>query len=237
MTHTAVAVPHLLTAVRVILGAYALMAALDGRLYAAATLVSLGAVTDGLDGFAARRLDAASSFGALFDYFADYVCYIMAPWAIARELLGAADAWIDAALAVPLVTSAIRYARNGLIATAPAAGPSAANSETNADVPGLPTVYFAFLSVAAVFLEARRSLGEPAFPIAFVALIVVFSLLMIAPLRYPKMTAFGIMPAIVLTLVAIMPFAATRMLAAAMFLIGLLYPVIARFYARPNQIR
>jgi CDP-diacylglycerol--serine O-phosphatidyltransferase len=229
MTHRAVAVPQLLTAVRVILGAYALMAALDGRLYAAATLVTLGAVTDGLDGFAARRLDAASSFGALFDYFADYICYVIAPWAIARSVLGRADMWIDAALAIPLLTSAIRYARNGLIV--------ADTSQTNIELPGLGTVYFAFLTVVAVFLDAKHALGEPTFSRAFVALIIAFSLLMIAPFRNPKLTAFGHVPAIVLILVAIMPFAATKVLAAAMFLIGLLYPIIARIYARPSQIR
>ena len=219
-------VPQTLTALRVMLGAYALMAALDGRLYAAATLVSLGAVTDGLDGFAARRLDGGSSFGALFDYFADYVCYVIAPWAIARSQLGPAGAWIDAALAVPLLTSAIRYARNGLIV--------ADTSRGNVELPGLGTVYFAFLSVVAVFLEAKRALGEPMFSSAFVAFIIVFSLLMVAPVRYPKLTAFGSMPAIVLILIAIMPFAATKPLAASMFVIGLLYPIVSSIYARAS---
>jgi CDP-diacylglycerol--serine O-phosphatidyltransferase len=219
-------VPQALTAVRVVLGTYALMAALDGRPYAAATLVSLGAVTDGLDGLAARRLNAASSFGALFDYFADYLCYVMAPWAIARALLAPGGAWIDAALAIPLLTSAIRYARNGLIV--------ADRSLGNAELPGLGTVYFAFLSVVAVFLDAKRALGEPAFSTAFVLFIIAFSLLMIAPFRCAKLTAFGHVPAIVLTLVAVMPFVATEALAGSMFVIGLLYPFVSRIYARPS---
>ena len=82
------AAPQLLTASRLVIGTAALIAAIDGRLYMAATLICLGAVTDGLDGFLARRFDAASAFGALFDYFADYVCYVVAPWAMAREQMG-----------------------------------------------------------------------------------------------------------------------------------------------------
>ena len=221
-------VPQLLTATRVVLGTYALMAALDGHLYVAATLISLGAVTDGLDGLAARWLNAASSFGALFDYFADYLCYVIAPWAIARNLLGPANSWIDAALVIPLLTSAIRYARNGLVV----AGMSATN--LNDELPGLGTVYFAFLSVVAVYLDAKDALGEPTFSSVFVGLIIAFSISMVAPFRSPKLTAFGYLPAIVLILVAIMPFVATKALAASMFIIGLFYPIVSRIYARTN---
>ena len=94
-------VPQLLTATRVVLGTYALMAALDGHLYVAATLISLGAVTDGLDGLAARWLNAASSFGALFDYFADYLCYVIAPYGDVGlvQFHGAAGGVDDLALA------------------------------------------------------------------------------------------------------------------------------------------
>ncbi len=42
----------------------------------AATFITLGAVTDGLDGWAARRLGVSSPFGALFDYFCDYLCFV-----------------------------------------------------------------------------------------------------------------------------------------------------------------
>jgi hypothetical protein len=41
----------------------------------------------------------------------------------------------------------------------------------------------------------------------------------------------------VLILMAIMPFAATKTLAAAMFVIGLCYPAVARFYAHTHQVR
>ena len=216
------AAPQVLTASRLVVGTAALIAAIDGRLYMAATLICLGAVTDGLDGFLARRFDAASAFGALFDYFADYVCYVVAPWAMARELLDPGPNVLEeSALAVPLLTAAVRYARNGLIVADPR------RQAEDGGVPGLGTIYFAFLMVAAVFLDVRELLGESPFAIALPLFIVVFSILMVSPIRYPKLAQFhGAWP-IVLALVAIMPFFATKPLAAAMFMIGLLYPLLA----------
>lgn len=222
-----IAIPQLLTGSRLALGAAALIAAVDGNLYLAATLISLGAVTDGLDGFAARRLGVTSPFGALFDYFADYLCYVVAPWALARALLGpGASLAKEAALALPLLTAALRYARNGLIVADP--------SQEGRDVPGLGTVFFAFLIVAAVFLDGPRLIGER-FSTGLLFFIVAFSILMVAPLRYPKMTRFPGMAPIVLVLVAIMPFIGTQALAGSMFVVGLLYPIVSPLFLRRSR--
>ena len=212
------AVPQLLTGTRLVLGTVALINAMDGRTDMAATMITSGAVTDGLDGFVARRLDATSPFGALFDYFADYVCYVVAPWAVARALLDPGAHWfIESAVALPLLTAAIRYARNALTVA----------TQRESDVPGLGTVFFAFLIVTAVFLEAPQLIGQSRFSIVLPVFIVAVSILMVSPLRYPKIARFpGVWP-IVLVLVAIMPFAATKFLAAAMLGIGVLYPLVA----------
>lgn len=221
--------PQALTSTRLVLGVCAISAALEGQLHTAATLVSLGAVTDGLDGFVARRLRATSPFGALFDYFADYLCYIFAPWSIARGLLaGSLGMPGEIILTLPFLTGAIRYARNGPIAATPS---------SDGEVPGLGTVFFAFLCVAVVFLDVRSMVYEPIFSATFGALVTVFAVLMVAPFRCPKMTAFRGMSPAVLVLVAIMPFVATRALAAAMFVIGVCYPIAARFYVRAHQVR
>jgi CDP-diacylglycerol--serine O-phosphatidyltransferase len=229
-------VPQLLTGGRLILGAGSLMAALEGQLYLAATLVALGAVTDGLDGVAARRLGVSSSFGALFDYFADYLCYVVAPWAMARGLLAPERSWItDTALALPLLTAAVRYSRNGVVTSDP-------SQLSGGDMPGLGTVYFAFLAVAAVFGDAARLI--PNFPVLFVLFIVAFSILMVAPVPFPKLARFRGASTLVLVLLALMPFVATKFLAAAMFVIGLLYPAVASWalsapkrHARAHQVR
>src|SRR5215208_1534267 len=98
------ALPHVLTASRVVIGAVALNAALDGNFARAAACITATAVVDGLDGKLARRLNVSSPFGGVFDYFCDYLCFLVAPWALTRGLLGAARGPLaDAILALPLV--------------------------------------------------------------------------------------------------------------------------------------
>ena len=94
-------------------------------------------------------------------------------------------------------------------------------------MPGLGTVFFAFLSVAAVFLDASPRIDPRVFTWTIVGMVVLFSLLMIAPITYPKLTAVpGASPAVIV-LLACMPFIGTRILAAVMLVAGLLYAVAA----------
>ena len=217
-------VPQTLTAGRLLLGLSALMAALDGQLFLAATLITLGGVLDGLDGLAARALRASTAFGAQFDYFADYVCFVIAPWAVARTLLEPGQSALqDAVLALPVLLAAIRYARNVLLLGA-------------GDLPGLGTVFFAFVCVAAVFADAKTILGESTLLVMLPAFIVIFSLLMVTPIRYPKIAEFPGMSPAVLVLLALMPFIATRFLAGAMFVLGLCYAALAPLFADRSHV-
>jgi CDP-diacylglycerol---serine O-phosphatidyltransferase len=217
-------VPQALTAGRLLLGLWALTAALDGRLFVAATLITLGAVLDGLDGVAARLLRVATPFGAQFDYFADYVCFVIAPWALARTLLAAGESSLhDVVLALPVLMAAIRYARNVFLLG-------------SGDLPGLGTVFFAFVCVAAVFADAETLLGRPNLLVILPGFIVIFSLLMVTPIRYPKIADFPGMSPAVLVLLALMPFVATKFLAGAMFLLGVCYAVFAPLFSDRSQI-
>jgi CDP-diacylglycerol--serine O-phosphatidyltransferase len=219
------------TMVRVPLGAAALIASLGGNLTAAATLITICAVLDGVDGKVARWLSAATPFGALFDYFCDYLCFVVAPWALTRALVDAGGGLVDALLVVPLVTGAARYARSGVIV----AGRNPRGDEVR-DLPGLATMFFAFVGVVAVFLDVRSVLAPQAAVTAVVVMAVAMSLLMVAPVRYPKLTAFpGVSPT-VLVLLAAMPVVGTQMIAAAALVIGLAYvvagPLLVRHAAR-----
>ncbi len=176
------AVPQVLTGIRVILGAAAIITALHGQHFTAAALITFGAVTDVLDGFLARRLGVSSAFGAMFDVFSDYLCFIVAPWMLVRLLVAAdANLWLEILIGLPLLTGAIRYARISLLMI---------NRTSVTELPGLPTVFFAFLPVAVVFLDAGQHLTDwrPAATLVFLA--VILSLLMLAPVRYPKLTRF-----------------------------------------------
>jgi CDP-diacylglycerol--serine O-phosphatidyltransferase len=221
------------TIVRVALGAAALIASLGGRLTAAATLITVCAVLDGVDGKLARWLSASSPFGALFDYFCDYLCFIVAPWALTRALVEADGDLVDALLIVPLVTGAARYARSGVIV--------ARRDDEARDLPGLATMFFAFVAVVAVFLDARSLLGSRTAVTVVVTMAVAMSLLMIAPVRYPKLTAFSGVSPTVLVLLAAMPVVGTRMIAAAALVIGLAYvfagPLLVRRHVRQVAVR
>lgn len=219
------AAPQLLTGSRVVLGAAAIIAALDGGFHHAAAMITLGAVTDLLDGFLARRLGVASAFGALFDTFSDYLCFVVAPWVLTRAIVAAEGSVLhEALIGLPLATGAIRYARISFLIVD--------QGREVRELPGLATVFFAFLPVAAVFLDAPALFGGPLLSTILTFFVVGFSLLMITPVRYPKLTKFrGVSPAAGALLV-LMPFFGTRILAGIMLLVGLLYVALAHLLAR-----
>lgn len=222
------AVPQLMTAVRVALAAGAIIAALDGKLHAAATFITIGAVADGLDGHLARWFGVATPVGALFDYFADYLCFIVAPWVLSRALLsGALGPTTDLLIGLPLLTGALRYARNGVLVTVP--------SPEARDLPGVGTIFYAFVPVVLVFLNFGALAGQSSLPVVLPVWVALFSILMLAPIRYPKLTRFAGASPVVLVLLLSMPFAGTRALAATALVLGLLFIVVGPFLARARH--
>lgn len=71
--------PNLITLLGLCAGLTAIRFALDARYEIAAALIVLAAVLDGIDGLVARKLNAASSFGAELDTLSDFVCFGVAP--------------------------------------------------------------------------------------------------------------------------------------------------------------
>ena len=223
-TGARLAIPQLVTVGRLVLGAVALISALGGDSYEAATFITLAAVLDGIDGWLARTLAAATPFGALFDYFADYLAFVIAPWALTRTLLShPLDAWQEALLALPLACAAVRYARNGARLIAPAGHIGA--------LPGIGTVFFAFLSVTAVFLDVPARVDLATLRAVAPATAAVFGLLMIAPVPYPKLSRFRGAPAVVVVLLALMPFVGTKVLAATTVVLGLCFMALGPLVA------
>lgn len=217
--------PHLLTASRVVIGAAALSSALEGQFARAAALITVSAVVDGLDGKLARWLNASSPFGGVFDYFCDYLCFLVAPWALTRGLIGPARApFADAVLVLPLVTGAIRYARNSLLVTG--------QPDEVRQLPGLGTVFFAFVSVVAVFLDAPSRLSPDRLAAALLTLTALFSVLMVAPIEYPKLSNFRGASPTVLVLLAAMPMVGTTAIACAALVIGSSYVVLGPVWTR-----
>lgn len=72
-------IPNLVTLTGLCAGLTAIRYALVDRWDIAAALIVLAAVIDGMDGLLARKLNAASSFGAELDSLSDFVCFGVAP--------------------------------------------------------------------------------------------------------------------------------------------------------------
>lgn len=72
-------VPNMVTLLGLCAGLTSIRYVLQGDYATAAVLVILAALLDAMDGFMARKLNAASSFGAELDSLSDFVCFGVAP--------------------------------------------------------------------------------------------------------------------------------------------------------------
>jgi CDP-diacylglycerol--serine O-phosphatidyltransferase len=71
--------PNLITTGSLFAGFYAIVAAMDGRFYAAAWAILISMILDGLDGRIARMTKSTSGFGVQYDSLADLVAFGVAP--------------------------------------------------------------------------------------------------------------------------------------------------------------
>ena len=215
------AVPQLMTACRLVVGATALILALEGnRLFLIATLLTLGIVIGGLSDQIARWLHATTPFGTLFDGVTEYLTVVIAPWALTRALLISPRTTLqEVLLDLPLMTGAIRYARNGQLLTDVRA------------VRGLDAGFFAFVSVTTVFLRLPELLSSAQLTAFLIPVIALLSVLMIVPLRYPRLTVVPSLSLATLVLLAVMPFVETQLLTTAAVVLGLLYGILGHMFA------
>ncbi|PWJ22491.1 CDP-diacylglycerol--serine O-phosphatidyltransferase [Jannaschia seohaensis] len=72
-------IPNLVTILGLCFGLTAIRFAVDDRYDIAASLLIMAALIDGIDGLLARKLNAASPFGAELDSLSDFVCFGVAP--------------------------------------------------------------------------------------------------------------------------------------------------------------
>jgi CDP-diacylglycerol--serine O-phosphatidyltransferase len=72
-------IPNLVTMLGLCFGLTSIRFTFDERFELAAGLLILAALLDGMDGLLARRLNAASPFGAELDSLSDFVCFGVAP--------------------------------------------------------------------------------------------------------------------------------------------------------------
>jgi CDP-diacylglycerol--serine O-phosphatidyltransferase len=115
--------PNLVTILGLCVGLTALRLILVGRYEPAAALIIFAAAIDGLDGLLARKLNAASSFGAELDSLSDFVNFGVAPALLVYQsaLAGAPDFTWTAAL-IFAVCACLRLARYNVSRGVPVMG-------------------------------------------------------------------------------------------------------------------
>ncbi|HEY4708401.1 MAG TPA: CDP-alcohol phosphatidyltransferase family protein [Thermodesulfobacteriota bacterium] len=85
-------IPNILTVFRIILVPVFLYFVIAGELYTAAAIFIIAGVTDGIDGFIARRFDMRTEFGANIDPFADKFLLVSAYIALTAK--GLVPIWL-----------------------------------------------------------------------------------------------------------------------------------------------
>jgi phosphatidylserine synthase len=176
-------IPQVFTASRFILGMFAIYWAAQHQFDLAAKILVLGFMTDVFDGALARRLGVTSSFGLFFDFFADYLYYVVAPICLVLFLLAEKTGPFSLfLLTLPTVGGALRYAlRAGLSDTA---HPGIRGS------PGLPTNVCAFYMLTFIFLWRERILDSDSLSQILRVTLPLLALLMPGPRRYPWLTDY-----------------------------------------------
>lgn len=113
-------IPNLVTLMGLCAGLTAVRYALVDRWDIAAALIVLAAVIDGMDGLLARKLNAASPFGAELDSLSDFVCFGVAPGiVIFRFALGGMPGFGWLAVLVFILCCCLRLARFNVSRDAP----------------------------------------------------------------------------------------------------------------------
>jgi len=104
--------PNLATISGMCLGITAIRFAIEGRFEIAVTLILISGVFDGLDGLLARRLNAASDFGAELDSLSDFLCFGVAPGLIVYEFFLRGQTSVEWIFVLVYITAAcLRLAR------------------------------------------------------------------------------------------------------------------------------
>ncbi len=180
-------VPNLVTILGMCAGLSAIRFTFDERFELAAALIILAAILDGMDGMLARKLNAATSFGAELDSFADFVSFGVAPsilvfgYALAGPMAG--PGWIF--VLVFAVCACLRLARFNISRTTPDAAASR-------HFVGVPAPAGAMLGLLPVFAGLADWMDPSRFPVLTALYLAGVGLLMVSRLPTPSLKGLRI---------------------------------------------
>lgn len=108
-------IPNILTSLNLLCGFAAIVAFLSIDYQLAGLMILIAAIFDFFDGFAARKLNAVSPFGAQLDSMADIVSFGFVPSLLAGMIIFRADSssgiWIAMVAGIGVLCAAIRLAK------------------------------------------------------------------------------------------------------------------------------
>ena len=107
------AIPHALTALRILSAPALPLLALQGRTTEIALILGFALASDIVDGFLARRFGVASDFGAWFDVWADFAVVLAA--FVGFALVQAVSWWLPALIVLSFVVFVATAHLNGTI--------------------------------------------------------------------------------------------------------------------------
>ena len=163
-------IPNLITLCNLVCGCTGIALAFKGNLHGAVFLIWLGMFFDFFDGLAARLLHVSSAIGKELDSLADMVSFGVLPAVIMYHLLGVENYMSYVAVLIA-VFSALRLAKFNV------------DYAQQADFIGLPTPANALFISSLVFVRESQVFGAMLSDVALVAITIIFSLLLVAPVR------------------------------------------------------
>ncbi|MCC5968625.1 MAG: CDP-diacylglycerol--serine O-phosphatidyltransferase [Pararhodobacter sp.] len=177
-------IPNLVTLLGLCAGLTSIRYALDARYEIAAALIILAAVLDGMDGLLARKLNAASHFGAELDSLSDFVCFGVAPGILLyhfalQNVAGAG--WL--LVLVYVLCACLRLARFNVNRNAPP-------PPGRAHFVGVPAPAGAMLALLPVFMTLAGVWDLRALPLAVALYLAFVGLMMIS--RLPTISPKGL---------------------------------------------
>ncbi|NYS24302.1 CDP-diacylglycerol--serine O-phosphatidyltransferase [Rhodobacteraceae bacterium 2376] len=173
--------PNLVTILGLCAGLSAIRFTLDARFEVAAALIIFAALLDAVDGLVARRLNAASDFGAELDSLADFVNFGVAPgvlvfgYALQADFAG--PGWIF--VLVFAVCACLRLARFNINRDSP-------KSKGRQFFTGVPAPAGAMLGLFPVFLGLAHLAEPQKAPLLVAIWLAAVGLLMVSTLPTPS---------------------------------------------------
>jgi len=179
-------VPTAITLSILLFGFHSVLRSIGGEFVAAAQLIVLAAILDGLDGEVARLFRGVTTFGAKLDTYVDIVTFGVAPAILVYQVMWIEHGfWGTALVAAILVSAVVRFARY----------PYKESSPRYHSFKGLPIPVSAVWMAMFVILTESPMLDDVAFPLQQTQLAslmwvcaIAFLLLQVSNVRYAKPT-------------------------------------------------